>query len=245
MSFVYMASQFVFGGALETLTAGSLADLEKDVRKLADEMVTEFVNVIEPPARRKLFPASSVNRVQPVNLGEPVAFMDFTAQGQAALLEARSSPDMKARFVIDSMEGSPNPVSAKLLVVMGGQAGEQSFASGRIAMPRPVAVGERKAFALNIKGSGLNSVRIAAQERRGNQYVLWEKRGVPVGGDWSMVTIPFADCDMWLYDPASRKYTRSFDFSEPQNISDIRAFVQPANLTGSTAMLWIDSISLR
>lgn len=242
---VYMASQFFFGGALDTLTVGSLAELEKSARRLANEMVTEVVNVIEPPSRRKLFPSSSVNRADTANMGEPVAFMDFTSQDQVSLLDVKSSPDMKARFLIDNIEGSPNPVSAKLMVVMSGQAGEKSFTSGRVAMPKPVAVGGKKAFALQIKGNGLKSVRIAAQEQRGNQYVLWEKRGVSVGGDWSMVTIPFADCDMWLYDSASRKYTRSLNYSEPQNITDIRALVQPANLTGSTAMLWIDSISLR
>lgn len=242
---VYMAFQFVFGGALETLTTDSLAELETRASALANEIVTEVVSVIQPPSRRKLFPASSEKRKQIVTLSEPEVIMDFTARVQAALLESKSSPDIKARFTIDNNEGSPNPVSAKLAVDMSGHAGEKSFASGRIALPKPVAVGGKKAFALHIKGNGLKAIRIAAQERKGNQYVLWEKRDVPVEAKWGMVTIPFTDCDIWVYDSDSLKYTRSFSFSEPENITDFRAFIQPAQITGSSAMLWIDSISLR
>lgn len=230
---------------MDTLTVGSLAELERSARRLANEMVTEVVNVIEPPSRRKLFPASPVNRKEVADPGEPVTLMDFTSPGQAAVLDVKSTPDMKAKFLIDSVEGSPNPVSAKLVVVMSETTGGKSFASGRIAMPEPVAVGEKKAFALRVKGKGIKTVRIAAQEQKGSQYILWEKRGVPVGADWSEVSIPFADCDIWLYDSNSRKYTRFLNNPEPKNITEIRAFVQPANLTDTTAMLWVDSISLR
>ena len=60
-----------------------------------------------------------------------------------------------------------------------------------------------------------------------------------------MVTIPFAECDIWVYDSKSRKHTRSLNFPEPENITDIRALVQPAHITDAIGMLWIDSISLR
>jgi hypothetical protein len=245
MAFVYMASLFVSGDAPEALTMDSLAQLEKRVSELAEEIVTEAVKVIEPfPSRKLLFRASD-RKKDIVKLGEPAALMDFTNQEQAGSLKANSSPDMKATFAIDNNEGSPNPVSAKLLAVISGKTGEKSFASGRITLPEPVPVGDRKSLTLHLKADGLTAVRIAALERRGDQYVIWEKRDVPVGGAWALVAIPFADCDMWLYDSKSHKYTRSPDFSEPKNITDIRTFVQPSYLASSTAMLWIDSISLR
>jgi hypothetical protein len=75
--------------------------------------------------------------------------------------------------------------------------------------------------------------------------MIWEKRDVPAGADWVAVTIPFADCDMWLYDLKNRKYTRPAIFTEPETISGLRALVQPSQVIGPTATLWIGSISLR
>lgn len=242
---VYMAFQFIFGDALDTLTVGSLAELETRVSELANEIVTEAVRVIEPVPRRKPAPAAPDGKKVVAGLGEPVALLEFTGQEQAVYLKATSSPDMKATFVIDSGEGATNPVSARLLAVVGERAGEKAFASGRITLPKPIPVEGKRAFSLYLKGSQLKTVRIAALERAGDQYIIWEKRDVPAGADWAMATIPFADCDMWLYDLKSHKYTRPASFTEPENISDFRALVQPGQVTGSTATLWIDSISLR
>jgi hypothetical protein len=240
-----MASLFVLGDAPEALTMDSLAQLERRISELADDIVTEAVKVIEPFPSRKLPFRISDRKKDIVTPGEPAAIMDFTSQEQAGYLKANSSPDMKATFAIDSNEGSPNPVSAKLSAVVSGKAGEKSFASWRITLPEPVPAGDRKALTLHLKADGLKAVRIAALEQTGDQYVIWEKRDVPVGADWALVTIPFADCEMWLYDSKSHKSTRSPGFSEPKNITGIRAFVQPSYLASSTAMLWIDSISLR
>jgi hypothetical protein len=238
---VYMAFQFVFGDALDTLTMGSLAELETQVSKLANEIVTEAVNVIEPPSRRKPTSAGPVEKKAATPLGEPLELLEFTGQEQAVYLKATSSPDMKATFTIDS----DTPVSARLSAVAGDRAGEKSFASGRITLPKPIPVEGRRAFSLYLKGTQLKAVRIAALEQAGDQYIIWEKRDVPAGADWTTVTIPFADCDMWLYDLKSHKYTRPASFSEPKNIIGLRALVQPGQVTGSTATLWIGSISLR
>lgn len=245
MAFVYMASQFVFEGAQESLTIGSVAELEKRVNELASEIVTEAVKVIEHPPRRQPRLTTPDRKEEIVKRSGPSVILDFAKAEQAALLEAKSSPDMKATFLIDSDGGSPNPVSAKLLAVMIERGGKKSFASGRISLPEPVPVGERKAFVLHLKGDGLKAVRIAALERIGDQYIIWEKRDVPVGEDWAVFTIPFADCDIWMYDSRSHKYTRPSNFPEPKNITGVRALVQPAHLTSAIGMLWIDSISLK
>jgi len=238
---VYMAFQFFFGDALETLTIGSLAELETQASKLANEIVTEAVNVIEPPSRRKRSPAAPVEKKAATSLGQPLALLDFTGQEQAVYLKATSSPDMKATFIIDN----DYPVSAKLSAVVGDRAGGKSFASGRVTLPKPVPVGGKRAFSAYLKGTRFKAVRIAAVEQVGDQFIIWEKRDVPVGDRWTLVTIPFADCDMWMYDLKSHKYTRPASFSEPENISGLQALVQPAQVTGPTATLWIGSISLR
>jgi hypothetical protein len=238
---VYMAFQFIFGDALDTLTIGSLAELETRVSQIANEIATEAVNVIEPPSRHRHAPAAPDGKKVSAGLGEPVALLDFTGQEQAVYLKATSSPDMKATFVIDG----DNPVSARLSAIVGDKAGEKSFASGRVTLPKPVPVGGKRAFSVYLKGTQLKTVRIAALEQAGDQYIIWEKRDVPAGADWATVTIPFADCDMWLYDLKSHKYTRPSNFSEPKNISGLRALIQPTQVAGSTATLWIGSISLR
>lgn len=240
-----MAFQYVLERAPEPLTTWSVADIEKRVTELAGEIVTEAVKVVERPSRRQPMIAEFERKRDIPRPAGPSMMLDFTKPEQAALLEAKSSPDMKATFLMDNDEGSPNPASAKLLVVMSDGAGKRSFASGRISLPEPVPVGERKAFALHLKGTWLKTVRIAAQESRGDRSILWEKRDVPVGGDWAMVTIPFSDCDVWVYDSKNDKYSRPSRFIEPENITDIRAFVQPRHLTDAIGMLWMDSISLR
>lgn len=238
---VYLAFQFIFGDALDALTTGSLAELKTRASELANDIVTEAVRVIEPVPRRKPAPAAPIGKNVVTALGEPVALLDFTGQEQATYLKATSTPDMKATFLIDG----DSPVSARLLAVVGDNARRKSFASGRITLPKPIPVGGKRAFSLYLKGTQLKAVRIAALERVGDQYTIWEKRDVPVGAEWKMVAIPFADCDMWQYDLKTRKYTVPSSFSEPQNISDFRALIQPEQVTGSTATLWIDSISLR
>lgn len=245
LGFVYGATLYLSDSVPEQTSTISIAHIEERVTELAKEIVQSAVEVIEPSGRR-LFPQpqGTQNKIS-VKLTDPSVILDFTGPESSTILNVRSSSDMKSVFGIDLNNGSPTPVSATLSVSVTGATGKKSFARGLINFPAPVPVAEKDAFAFYMKGSGLTAVRVSAVEAAGENFILWEKRDVPVSQNWTLVTIPFADCYIWLYDRQTGRYTRSPDFSKPRGLTAFRILVQPQHLTGGVATLWIDSISLR
>lgn len=175
----------------------------------------------------------------------PVIFLDFSSERQASMTRLKSSPGAKAAFEIVKTEEEPVPVSARLSVAGLGGGGER-FAAGLVEFPEPVSAAGMKGMELAVKSEGLESFSLSVMTSRGKGTVGWTVNGLDPKGEWSRITIPFTDFEMWFYNLAGKGYVFPEKWAYPEKIEAMNFYLRPHDLTdGKSGVLWIGSAALR
>ena len=208
---------------------------------------------IRDKAERLARSKQKASKPQAAKLAEKAErILDFSTAASKPRLILKTSPGVAASFAVEGFEvrqggKSRASSSAKLSINdMGVGDSKKKFVTGVMELSVPVETKKMNALEIKVKAEGIKSFNVAIYVKQGKGMIGWSKTGLKVGEEFSNVTIPFADFDMWNYDIGKKGYTFPDKWAPPERIETLSFYLRPKNLAdGKRGTLWIGAVALR